>query len=44
MSRPTKEESIHKVSIHKNGGYMYREGYTEMIYTDIYIENFNKLP
>ena len=23
MSRPTKEESIYKVSIHKNGGYMY---------------------
>ena len=23
MSRPTKEESVYKVSIHKNGGYMY---------------------
>lgn len=23
MSRPTKEESIYKISIHKNGGYMY---------------------
>lgn len=23
MSRPTKEESIYKVSIHKNGEYMY---------------------
>ena len=25
MSRPTKEESIYKVSIHKNGGDMYDE-------------------
>ena len=23
MSRPTKDESIYKVSIHKNGGYVY---------------------
>lgn len=23
MSRPTKGESVYKVSIHKNGGYMY---------------------
>lgn len=27
MSRPTKEESIYKISIHKNGGYMYAATY-----------------
>lgn len=31
MSRPTKEESIYKVSIHKNGGYM------ESVRTDLYL-------
>lgn len=30
MARPTKEESIYKVSIHKNGGYM------ESVRTDTY--------
>lgn len=23
MARPTKEDSVHRVAIHKNGGYMY---------------------